>query len=182
MPNTSFTSRLCQAWDLLLGRAGRKTLIENEAALSAESESAGLRLDLEEAKRQADALRRQADAERTSRSEAVSQAVEKQLRGLFIEAAVLMGQLALQARLMEQGKPVKAEDVMALAQGLCRVLENHGMEKVGEPEESVTFDPNIHQPMSGQIFQAGEQVRVRVPGYRVAGKNLRKALVTKEAA
>jgi len=181
--DTSFLDRLSLAWGVLWAKdRPRETLPENEAVLDAESRAAAMGLDLEGAKKEADALRREAQAERAGRAEGIRHAVQKELCALFTEAAVVMGQLALQAHLVDQGKPIQAKDVMALALGLCRVFEKHGLERIGSPEEAVPFDQDRHQSMTGCTLETGAQVVIRVPGYRMGAKALRKALVERRTS
>jgi len=91
-----------------------------------------------------------------------------------------MGQLALQSRLIDEGNPVRAKDVMALAGALARVLEKNGLERMGTPGERVAFDPVLHRSTGGAVLLEGTDVTVRGPGYRLGGKVLCKAMVQKE--
>jgi molecular chaperone GrpE (heat shock protein) len=184
MPAT-FPQRLRVAWKVLRGdaptspsspRGGASQAIE-EARLTAEAEAAALRLELEDARRRAEALRREIGAERSGRADAVAAGTAARLEPLFADAAALLGQLALQARLLEEGKPVGARDVLALAGALARLFERQGLVPIAAAGDRVAYDPARHQPLGQASPGAGAAVVVRIPGYSLAGKVLRKVMV-----
>lgn len=148
-----------------------------DARLAAEAAAAGLRLELEDAKRRAIALRRELDAERGVRSEAIETAMTARLEQFFAEGAALLSQLAVQARLFEEGKPVETRDIMALANALGRLMEREGLVAVDRIGDTASYDPGRHQPLSGAGLTPGVEVRVRVPGYSLKGRIVRKAMV-----
>ncbi|MBU1488135.1 nucleotide exchange factor GrpE [bacterium] len=174
--------RLSDAWSALRGRSDLESEAlredeENEAALRADSKKATLRLDLEEARNRAEALKRELKHERAARGDTVKAAIAQRLRPMLTEAASIMAQLALQSRLIEEGKPVGARDVMALAQGLVRVFEKQGLASFGEVGAETDFNPAQHQPLGGPAPGAGAKVVVRVQGYKLGSKVVKKALV-----
>lgn len=148
-----------------------------DARLAAEAAAAGLRLELEEAKKLAVALRRELDAERGARADAVEVATASRLEPFLAEAAALLGQLALQERLLEKGKPIETRDVMALAEALSRILERQGLVALDAVGEMRDYDPACHQSLGGTALTPGLRVRVKMPGYSLKGKILRKAMV-----
>jgi molecular chaperone GrpE (heat shock protein) len=177
--------RLQEAWRVLRGDAsasppspsGEAARAAEEARLTAETAVAALRLELEEAHRRGEALRREVDAERAARADAVAAGMAARLEPLLTDAAALLGQLALQARLLEEGKPVGASDVLALAGALAHLFERQGLIALAAAGDREPYDPARHQPLGQASPAAGTEVVVRIPGYRLAGKILRKSMV-----
>ena len=174
------------AWSVLVGKlpvsaepAPDPVPHDNESAgllLKANAEVQTLRLDLEEARRQHDGLRRDLEHEQSLRTEAVASKLAATLEPSMREAAPLLGQLALQARLLEAGNPVEARDVMALARAVARVFEKQELVASSTPGEAAAFDPALHTPQ-GSAPAPGAPITIQVPGYTFQGKVVRKALV-----
>lgn len=141
------------------------------------AETARQRLRADDAEGFAAALRRELDAERDSRARAIATAVDARLDPVLTEAASLLGQLAVQARLLEEGKPVGALDVMALALRLTAVFERLGLAALGAPGQRVAFHADQHQPLGGTSPAPGAVVVIKVPGYRLGERIIRKSLV-----
>jgi molecular chaperone GrpE (heat shock protein) len=183
MEKMSFLKRLSGAWSVLRGkspeREAEKTqpVEENGSALQAESEAAALRLDLNEAKKQIEALARELAVERSARADAVDAAAAARLEPVLADLSTVMAQLAVQSHLIDEGKPVGAKDVMALAQKLVRTLEKLGLVSFGAPGEETTFDPALHQVLGGGSPSIDAIVVIRMPGYRLGKKTLQKAMV-----
>jgi len=79
---------------------------------------------------------------------------------------------------MAVGREISGRSVMALANQMIAVLENHGLEPIGVTGEQVAFDPATCQALSAETaFQAGAIVTIRYVGYRYNGRVLRRALV-----
>lgn len=169
--------RLAGAWSSLSGRPPDHGTEENDVALKAESETAALRLDLEEAQKRIEAQKRELDHERAGRGDAVKAALAERIGPMLAEAASIMSQLSLQSRLIDEGKPVGAKDVMALAQGLVCVFEKQGLAPFGEIGTETDFDPALHQPLGGPPPSAGTKVVVHVQGYKIEKKVVKKAMV-----
>jgi len=56
-------------------------------------------------------------------------------------------------------------DVIRISASLISVLEDHGMEVYGDPDELVPFDPDKHCPLSDSTnLQIGDLVILRLPG------------------
>ncbi len=181
MMRPSFSKRLTDAWEVLTGDAvAPPAPPADDARLAAESAAAGLRLQVQEAEQRMVSLRRELDAERAARAaraDAIQAAVASHMEPALADAASFIGQLALQASLIEQGKPVAARDVMALARNLSRAFEKLGLIPLAAVGETASFNPDLHQPLGGSSPLAGSPVVVKIPGCRLAQKIVRKSLV-----
>ena len=178
-----FKKRLSEAWRVLLGRsitaapAPTVDTAAEEARLSAQAAAAAARLEAEEARQMAAALRRELDAERASRDNAIEAALQARLEPALDDAATIIGQLALQARLIEQGKPVGARDVMALASRLAKCFEKLGLVPLDKAGDQALFDSTRHQPMGGFSPEQGAPVAIKIPGCRLGQRILKKSIV-----
>jgi molecular chaperone GrpE (heat shock protein) len=96
---------------------------------------------------------------------------------MFGDSAPPVSQLLTQIHLLKvENKPVRAEDLAAVATRLVRVLEDYGLKTVGEIGQTVEFDPNRHDSISGESMPAtGEAVQIRMVGITYQNKLLRKA-------
>jgi molecular chaperone GrpE (heat shock protein) len=85
--------------------------------------------------------------------------------------------LLTQAHLLKvEGRPVQANDILAVATRLVRVLQDQGLAVEGGVGESVEFDPNRHEVLSAEEkISPGEAVIIRLVGVSYQGKLLRKA-------
>ncbi len=178
MTKPPFLKRLTDAWALLIGVAvAPPAPPADDARLAAESAVAGLRLQVQEAEQRLASLRRELEAEKSGRADAIQAAVASHMEPALADAASFIGQLALQASLIEQGKPVAARDVMALARNLSRAFEKLGLIPLAAVGETASFNPDLHQPLGGSSPLAGSPVVVKIPGCRLAQKIVRKSLV-----
>jgi molecular chaperone GrpE (heat shock protein) len=179
MTVSSLRQRLTIAWQALRGDgpAAVSAPVAADGGLAAESVGAALRLQLQEAQQQATTLRRDLDAERAGRAAAVDTALQVRLQPVLADTATLMGQLALQSRLLDEGKSLAARDVMALAQALCRACERLGLSPLAAAGDTAAFDPDQHQSLAGSPLTAGQPVQVKIPGYRCGRQVLRKSFV-----
>jgi molecular chaperone GrpE (heat shock protein) len=121
------------------------------------------------------------ERQRGGESARVAEAVQEQVERLLSDAAAPVTQLLTQAHLLEvEGKPVQAKDVLAVAKRLVRALEDNGLTLEGSVGETVPFDPNRHEPLSGDAaLMPGEAVVVRFVGVSYQGRVIRKAGVAK---
>ena len=186
-----FTSRLAAAWAALRGQlplvpgqpVTSSTLTPvtppqgDEALLESRASASRWRLAAEESAHAVAALRREMEAERAQRIDAEAAALSARLEGPLSDAAGTLGQLALQARLIEEGKPVTSRDVMALTQNLSRAFAALGLNPAAAVGDAVTFDPALHQPLGGAAPTPGSAVTIRLPGYRLGGRLLRKSFI-----
>lgn len=148
----------------------------NEKLLTLEREIQNLRLELTERDRLIEKLKQQLEQQRTSESNNIDFAVQNQIEQLLTDTAAPVTQLLTQAHLLQQGKPVQAKDVLLVAKRLIRSLEDNGLTVVGQVGETVSFDSNLHEPLSASSeVSPGAEVVVRFAGVSYRGKVIRKA-------
>lgn len=147
-----------------------------ERVVALEREVQILRLDLEEQTALADRLTQELERERAGAGARVAGQVQAQVERLLADAGAPVAQLHTQSHLLEQGRPVQARDVMAVARRLMRVLEDHGLAPESSVGARVPFDPDRHEPLSAATaIRPGRPVVVRFVGMRYRDKLLRKA-------
>ncbi len=156
---------------------------ETEGQLALTREIQQVRLELQEREQAMLRLQQELERQRSGASARLSEAVQGQFEQLLSDAAGPVAQLVTQAHLLEvEGKPVQARDVLAVAQRLVRLLQDHGLTLTGEVGQKVSFDPNLHEPLqAGLTLTTGQAVAVRFAGVAYQGKLLRKAGVTSDA-
>ena len=149
---------------------------DNENLLTLEREIQNLRLKLTERDQLIDKLKQQLEQQRTSENNNINSAVQNQIEQLLTDTAAPVTQLLTQKHLLEQGKPVQAKDVLLIARRLIRSLEDNGLTVVSQVGETVSFDSNLHEPLSASSeISAGAEVVVRFAGVSYQGKVIRKA-------
>lgn len=99
--------------------------------------------------------------------------LEKTFKGLSGNLSTLTALIDL----ADSGQAVNLRNVVDLFRVIERDFAAAGMERIGKAGEVRAFDSAIHSPMSGGSISAGTAVAIRVPGYRMEGKVLLKALV-----
>jgi molecular chaperone GrpE (heat shock protein) len=158
--------------DTLLAR-----LSPDEQLLALEREAQNLRLELEERDQLLANLHIELERQRSGASARVTESVQAQIEQLLTEAAAPVAQLLTQAHLLEvEGRPVQARDILAVAKRLVRAFEDHGLTLEGSVGQTVPFDPDRHEPLSGGAYpDPGQPVVVRFVGVAYRGKLLRKA-------
>jgi len=174
--------RLLAAWKTLW--SGPPQLSEDSAAevLDLRRELGAVRLELEELGEELARERAQRHATEQALPKQVEQYIEARLDELFRRFAGVAAQIRTQAALMEQGAPVPSADVMALALGMVRAVEQTGLEPIGAPGAALAFDPDLARPLDpSQVPAPGEPVLVRFVGYRCRGRVIHKALVERKA-
>lgn len=136
-----------------------------------------LRMDLAERDRTIAALKATVARERDGATSHVEARVAAVMSPLMEEVAAPVAQLHTQAHLLrDEGKPVRAEDILVVAERLTRALESHGLTTEGAWGATVPFDPNRHAPLSaGAAIRPGDPVVVRFVGVRYQGALVRKA-------
>jgi len=146
----------------------------DERVIELERELQSLRLELAERKRTTERLKLELERQRGGES---ARLVSAQLEKLLGDAATPASQLLMQAHLLRvEERPVQAGDILAVALRLVRALEDHGLVAEGNVGESAIFDPNRHEPLSGDdALGPGAQVVIRLVGISFQGKLLRKA-------
>ncbi len=158
------------------GKASTSQPQSDEKLLSLEREIQNLRLELTERDQLIDKLKQQLEQQRTSENNNIDSAVQNQIEQLLTDTAAPVTQLLTQAHLLEQGKPVQAKDVLLVAKRLIRTLEDNGLTVVSYVSETVSFDSNLHEPLSASTsITPGTEVVVRFTGVSYQGKVIRKA-------
>jgi molecular chaperone GrpE (heat shock protein) len=153
------------------------------APTEAQARAAALEMDLRERDERIAAMQKEYAALEASAKRVAAGAGQEQLEQIFKKLAAPLANLSTLAALGDAGREVAPADLISLLRSLEKQLKAAGLEQVGAPGESVTFDVALHQRMSGGAVSAGTPVVVRAPGYRCGGKVLLKAMVTsKESA
>ena len=151
-------------------------LQSDEKSLTLERAIQNLRLELTESDQLINKLKQQLEQQRTSENNNIDSAVQNQIEQLLTDTAAPVTQLLTQAHLLDEGKPVQAKDVLLVAKRLIRTLEDNGLTIVGQVGETVSFDSNLHEPLSAsREVNPGEEVAVRFAGVSYQGKVIRKA-------
>ena len=148
----------------------------NEKLLTLERETQNLRLELTERNQLIDKLKQQLEQQRTSENNNIDSAIQNQIEQLLTDTVAPVTQLLTQAHLLEEGKPVQAKDVLLVAKRLIRNLEDNGLTIVSRVGKTVSFDSNLHEPLSASNeISSGAEVVVRFAGVSYQGKVIRKA-------
>lgn len=147
--------------------------------LAAQAELQRLRLDLASRDSTIASLKQEVERLRARQDQVVAETVAAQLAGLFADVAAPASQILTQADLLEnQARPVMAADILAVARRIVRAFERRGLAFVGQPGQSITFDPNRHTPLSAaRLPQPGEAVTIRFAGATYQDKTIYKAVV-----
>ena len=149
---------------------------DEQITLDLEREIQNLRLELTERDQSINKLKQQLEQQRTSENSNIDSAVQNQIEQLLTDTAAPVTQLLTQAHLLDEGKPVQAKDVLLVAKRLIRTLEDNGLTIVGQVGETVSFDSNLHEPLSAHSEISSDlEVVVRFVGISYQGKVIRKA-------
>lgn len=158
------------------GRSPSTQPQDNERSLALERQIQNLRLELAERNQLVDKLKQELERQRNSESDRITTAVQTQVEQLLTDAAAPVTQLLTQAHLLEEGKPVQAKDVLVVAKRLICALEDNGLTLTGSVGETVSFDSNLHEPLSDRTsLTSGVPVVVKFTGVSYQGKVIRKA-------
>jgi hypothetical protein len=152
-----------------------------ERALKWQRELQSLRLEVQDRERAIATLKEDLDRLRRSEIARLETAMQGERERFLAAAAVSVAQLLTQAHLLEvDGRPIPARDILSVARRLVRLLENEGLGVEGRIGESVSFDPDRHDPIgSSSEVGPGFPVILRIPGVLYRGKILLKAGVDK---
>lgn len=83
------------------------------------------------------------------------------------------------AKMMVKFKPdLPAQNLIALLKPLENLCQNWGIQQIGKPWQQVSFNPQLHQPDSGDIRE-NELVYIRFVGYRQSDRILLPAKVSR---
>jgi molecular chaperone GrpE (heat shock protein) len=146
-----------------------------EHVLALEREAQDLRLQLQECRAKLAALEQERQRERAGEARREGERVGQ----LLERVAAPVAQLSTQAHLLEEGKPVQARDVLAVARRIVRALEDEGLAVEGTVGAEVSFDPDRHAPLGGGEVKRGEKVVVRFPAVCREGRVVHRAGVEK---
>jgi molecular chaperone GrpE (heat shock protein) len=144
-----------------------------------ESQVQALRLELSTREESIERLKAEIEHLRARLDSLAGERSAMWMESLMSELAAPTAQIITQADLLEnQGKPVQAHDILAVARRIVRVIERRGLVLEGLPGEQASFDPAIHQPLSAGVNpQPGQPVTIRFAGVRYGSKMLLKAMV-----
>jgi molecular chaperone GrpE (heat shock protein) len=162
-------------WEWVRSLFGTKPVDEQVVDLEREAQS--LRLDLAEQERLVAQLKEELERQRSGSNTHISEAIQVRMEQLLSDVATPVAQLLTQAHLLEvEDHPVQAKDVLAVSKRLLRTLEDNGLMLEGCVGERVPFDPDRHEPLSGDVSpKSGQTVTVRFVGVAYRGRLLRKA-------
>lgn len=180
--------RLCAAWSVLTGRLEPSSIVPPptspqpaappDAADSAR-DLARLRLELQARDAEIGRLREEYVRLEQGHTGAAEAAGRDATAALMRALAPTLSQLATLRQMAESGREVRAADALKLGGKLEQALLERGLERIGEVGAETTFNPALHQRMSGGDVRDGDPVRVRFVGYRFAGQTPVKALVSR---
>ena len=175
---TGYFLRLCAA---LLGRDvlyDGDDLPDDPAKLKATV--ALLRLDIEERDERIGAMRDEYGQLEVSKQQSTASAGEEELTTLMKKLSGPLSNIAVLRDAASAGEDVLVDDLLHLVASLEKVLTRAGLEVIGHSGDASCFDPVVHQRMSGGSVRDGVPVKIEVPGYRLGGRVLQKALVSVE--
>ncbi|MBE9202488.1 nucleotide exchange factor GrpE [Synechocystis salina LEGE 06099] len=147
--------------------------------LSHSAELQSLRLELTERDKTIATLKQDLEQQRQKEDGRLETARQGEIENLLSQLASPISQLLTQTYLVEEeGKTVQAKDILTVTKRLIRTLEAQGLTIKSPVGQQVPFDPNYHQPLSGdQEISPNTLVTVRIPGLVHQQKVLKKALV-----
>jgi len=97
----------------------------------------------------------------------------------FQKITPLLVQYPTLQQVVQQKRPdLPATTVLNLLKSLENLLQDWGIEPIGTPWQNVTFDPELHQPDTEDIYP-GEAVYIRFIGYRSPTQILVRAKVSR---
>jgi len=182
--HVSIGRRLAAAWRVLCGGEASG---DPAAALPPDlavlrGRVASLEQDLRERDELIVRLKREYEASRRENKSGQEQAAADALEVLAGRHAPLLSQLDTMRYMHEQGKELRAGDLLKLLSKLQQAWRELGLEAVGQAGEKVDYDASVHQRLSGGDVSPGGKVRVSFVGYRFGSKMLTKAMVNAEGA
>ncbi len=176
--------RFAKAWAIFRGPDAPPTTptiaVPPEKSAELEAVLARLRIDLEQARSEIERLRAEyIRREQKAAGEAEAAAREALLR-LARRVGPLLSQFATMRALAAEGREVRREDLLVMADKLERAFADAGVAAVGAVGEETAFNPKLHQRMSGGDVTDGDPVRVRFVGYACGDTIVTKAMVSRK--
>jgi molecular chaperone GrpE (heat shock protein) len=178
-----FLKRLSSAWKAFCSASGddSEATGENEEVISLRCDLATLKLDLEKAHLSLSSTKRQIDDIELRQRVIAVQEAESRLDEMFANLAAPLSQLRMQQTLMESGRNISSQSVMALARQFADAVESMGLLPIGRIGETIEYDPQRFHPLSSEVvMKPGDRAVVRIIGYEREGRIIRKAFVEKE--
>ncbi|MGB9602020.1 MAG: hypothetical protein ACPMAG_04445 [Limisphaerales bacterium] len=80
---------------------------------------------------------------------------------------------------IKDGKQIDVKEIADQILALEKELAGYGLEPVGRPGEKVKYDVRVHQGMGSDLIEDGEEVVVRIPGYKYENQILIKAYISR---
>lgn len=134
-----------------------------------------LEFEIEEQERKIHAIRRELEqVSALSRKEGED---ARRLEDFLTTLTHPLSQLSAMQSFSESGREIAVTDLFKLFHQIEDAFKGQGVEAIGTVGECVPFDPRLHQPIGGRVFQDGEKVLVRFTGFIWGEKVLRKAMV-----
>ena len=181
------TGILPRLWGALLGRNApsaelRAPLAEpgppDEQQAQWLAHVASIEMELTERDHRIEQMRAEYAALQAAKELAGAEAGQDQLERLFKRLAGTLGNLAALRAMAESGQEVELGDLLTLVRSLEKELARAGLEPIGGVGQKTEFDVSCHQRMSGGAVHPGTPVTVQLPGYRLGGRVLMKAMVS----
>jgi molecular chaperone GrpE (heat shock protein) len=168
--------RLSDAWNGITGQTAESARAHQDEILSLKRQLAEAVLELRESQAIVAAQKSVIEDSVTARTICDTDHMED----LFTALAAPASQLRVQAFLMNGGKELTGQSVMALAGQFVTLVERAGLEPVGSIGDRVEYDPALHQPLSAQAsILDRESVIIKFVGYTYRGRVIRRCLVQK---
>jgi molecular chaperone GrpE (heat shock protein) len=160
-------------------QAAHTSPANSEEILALQKEIQSLQMELEARKQSISALKQEVERLRERQEAAVEEAASVRLEPLFTDLASPVSQILTQADLLEQqGKPVQAADILAVARRIVRAVERHGIAFEGKIGGQAAYDPNLHTLMNkDSVPKPGQTVTIRFVGISYKNKMIYKAIV-----
>lgn len=123
-----------------------------------------------------DSLKKELSLQQRNQEQQINATIEGALLSFYKDVADPVTQLVTLNHLIEEGKPVKPEDIVVHARLLIAALNEHGLSIEGSPGQVVPYNPNFHEPLStNESPSVGEPVFIRFPGASFKGQVIKKA-------
>lgn len=168
-------------------RGGKKSASDLVADMerkiaAAEAEISVLRLQVLEVS--ADGERKLAELRSESAFELAQERAKSEARlsnaleSLVSELAPTALQILTQEHLLKTSNAeLGVEDIMLVAKSCVPILESYGLVFVGNFGETISFDPAMHENLSGEFLEPGSAVQIVCVGAAYKGKEIRRISV-----
>ncbi len=121
-------------------------------------------------------LKKELSLQQSNQEQQINATIEGALLSFYKDVADPVTQLVTLNQLIEQGKPVKPENIAIHARLLIAALKEHGLSIEGDPGQILPYNPNFHEPLSAnENPSVGELVSIRFQGASFKGQVIKKA-------